>query len=298
MPTDAPSRPPLPEGLQAGGRFADWAPGVPAYVVADVDGTLILRGTTATDGVAAAVAEAHVAGLRVGFATGRMERALRDLDAQLRLPGPHVVQNGAEVREAGRALATWPLAAGRARALAAALARDGAYAEFYVEDVFYATDRREAAAATWVDVAGDPAGLVAELDLDRVEVIKATVVAWTPQELPAILATIEACGLVAEPAPTPLLPGAAFVNACAPAAGKGAGMTFAAEHLGLGLESVVAVGDGLNDISMLRLAGTAIAMGQAPAAVREAAHVVVPEVAADGVAHALRAAIAWRAASL
>jgi hypothetical protein len=72
---------PLPEGLRPGGRFAEWSPGVPRYVVADVDGTLIARGTTATPVVAEAVGEAHAAGLAVGFATGRLPVGLRDLHA-------------------------------------------------------------------------------------------------------------------------------------------------------------------------------------------------------------------------
>jgi hypothetical protein len=32
----------LPEGLRPGGRFADWRRPTAGYVVADVDGTLIL----------------------------------------------------------------------------------------------------------------------------------------------------------------------------------------------------------------------------------------------------------------
>ena len=54
----------------------------------------------------------------------------------------------------------------------------------------------------------------------------------------------------------------------------------------------MAIGDEVNDLSMLMRAGTAVAMGQAPEVVREAAHLTVAEVTGDGVAFALRAALA------
>jgi hydroxymethylpyrimidine pyrophosphatase-like HAD family hydrolase len=54
----------------------------------------------------------------------------------------------------------------------------------------------------------------------------------------------------------------------------------------------VAIGDEVNDISMLMRAGTAVAMGQAPDTVRACAHLTVAEAAGDGVADALRAAVA------
>jgi hypothetical protein len=194
----------------------------------------------------------------------------------------------------GRALRTWPIDGPAARRLVALCLAEGLYAEFFTQDGFLATDRREAARPTWEQISGEPDGLVGEVDLEQVDVIKATVVAFAPAELPIILAGAERLGLVGEAAPSPLVPGASFVNVNRPGVDKGSALRAAAQELGIGLDAVVAVGDGLNDISMLAVAGTAIAMGQAPAEVQQVAHVVVPEVEADGVAHALQAAAAWR----
>ena len=50
-------------------------------------------------------------------------------------------------------------------------------------------------------------------------------------------------------------------------------------------EEVVAIGDDENDISMIQAAGLGIAMGNAPYAVKSAAHLVAPSNDEDGVAH-------------
>ena len=53
-------------------------------------------------------------------------------------------------------------------------------------------------------------------------------------------------------------------------------------------EEVLAIGDGDNDLCMLRSAGLSIAMGNAPAEVQALADVIAPVNDADGVAWALQ----------
>lgn len=55
-----------------------------------------------------------------------------------------------------------------------------------------------------------------------------------------------------------------------PAVNKGAALSAIAEHLGLGLDEVMAVGDGNNDLPMLRVAGTGVLMDNADAATHRA----------------------------
>lgn len=64
------------------------------------------------------------------------------------------------------------------------------------------------------------------------------------------------------------------------------------EDLALGIESTVAVGDGFNDVEMLRWAHRGVAMGQAPQGVQDAATEITAAVYDDGAAHILRSILA------
>ena len=68
---------------------------------------------------------------------------------------------------------------------------------------------------------------------------------------------------------------------------KGNGLLWLAEYLKIPAEDTVAFGDGENDISMLRAAGTGIAMGNAELSVKSAANRVTETNEADGVARAI-----------
>lgn len=70
-------------------------------------------------------------------------------------------------------------------------------------------------------------------------------------------------------------------------AGKHHAMECVAGCLGVAMPEVLAVGDNLNDIEMLRMAGVGVAVGNALPAVQEAADWVAPCAAEDGVACAL-----------
>ncbi|HEX6123450.1 MAG TPA: HAD family hydrolase [Ktedonobacterales bacterium] len=81
--------------------------------------------------------------------------------------------------------------------------------------------------------------------------------------------------------------GMAELTIFAPDASKGKALATLARRLGIALDETMAVGDGLNDISMLRAAGLGVAMGHAPRRVRASADVVTTSNAEDGLARAL-----------
>ncbi len=287
----------LPSGLLPGGRFADWRPGArPAYVVCDVDGTLVGPSAAATDEVVAAVDRAQAAGLQVGFATGRMRGAVQALQDQLHARGPHVLHNGAEVRADGRTVHAWTLGPDQVDALLeVARGRDDAYVEIYPEDGFHVSSWDERARPHWDILGREPTGVLERAAaLDGEPVLKATFAVFDRAAVPGLIDAIGRAGLLAGAAGSPRTPELTYVNATHPDADKGRALARAADHLGVPMGTVVAIGDAANDLSMLAVAGTAIAMGQADDEVRAAAHLVVPDVDAHGVAVALDACIGWR----
>ena len=64
---------------------------------------------------------------------------------------------------------------------------------------------------------------------------------------------------------------------------KASGLERVADKLGVAREDVLAIGDGRNDVEMLRWAGRGVAMGQAVEEVRQAADAVTDTVYDDGV---------------
>ncbi len=67
-------------------------------------------------------------------------------------------------------------------------------------------------------------------------------------------------------------------------ADKGTGLAALAARLGIAREEVIAIGDGENDIPMLRWAGLGVAMANAPDDVKAAADLIAPHCDEDGCA--------------
>jgi hydroxymethylpyrimidine pyrophosphatase-like HAD family hydrolase len=72
-----------------------------------------------------------------------------------------------------------------------------------------------------------------------------------------------------------------------PGVTKGSALEELRVQLGVAAEDTLAIGDGHNDVEMLRWAARGVAMGQAPATVREAADEVTATVLEDGAARTL-----------
>ena len=78
-----------------------------------------------------------------------------------------------------------------------------------------------------------------------------------------------------------------FINIIDPEVSKGKALMALASFLGMKMGEVIAIGDGLNDISLLEAAGLAVAMGNAPAEVRQVADYITLDVDHSGVAAAI-----------
>ncbi len=281
--------------LAPGGRHDEWA-ATPAELVAlDVDGTLIGLDGRVSDAVVAAVARARGAGLHLGLATGRMADGVADVLDRTGLPGPHIFFNGAQVRRGDEVLASWPVARDALAALLDACEDAEVYLEVYADDGYLVNRMDERARPHWELLGKDPDGVVRSIDDVPGEVPKVTAVVFDRRAMDEVVGLMEDVGVRPGPAGSPATPGMHYVNGNHPDADKGRALLAAAEVLGIDPAATVAIGDERNDLPLLEVAGTAIAMGNATRQIREMAHLVAPDVQQHGAAAALDAAAAqWR----
>jgi HAD superfamily hydrolase (TIGR01484 family) len=279
----------LPPGLEPGGRFHEWNPEPTAFVACDLDGTFLGADDHPHPESLAAALVTLAAGIRFGFATGRLPAGIPLAPfAGVAAAGPHIAHNGAQVIAGSvpEAEAVWPLAEQQVLALGELCAELGLYGEFYQGSRMLVSTFDDRAEESWRTITGPPDGLVSDR-WPGVAITKATLIAFDPIDADAAILRVQALGLTAEASTAPIFPGALIVNATAPGVSKGTALQHVLQAVGLPAQSAVAIGDGLNDLTMFELVGTAVAMANAPDAVRRRAHLVAP--VGNGVAVALRA---------
>lgn len=254
-------------------------------VVSDVDGTLVDKAKRLTPGTVAAVARLREAGVPFTIISARPRSGLMPLLDTLELDGDVAAFNGGIVfrRDGSETLHHLVDAELARRALTLA---QGSPADTWVfaDDRWFATtdqgghvDSERRASNQEPVIRADMADLV-----DRID--KITFVSDEPAVLHDLKARIDAAG---SDKATVIQSQTYYLDITALAANKGDGVAALAAGFGVPLENVAAIGDQANDIAMLKRAGVAIAMGNAPDPVKAVAGHVTRANDADGVAHAI-----------
>jgi Cof subfamily protein (haloacid dehalogenase superfamily) len=260
----------------------------PRLIACDLDGTLIAADNRMTERVAAAVAATIEAGTPVIAVTGRPWQWVLDFARHHQLRPFSVVSNGAAIVDvdSGRVEHNG-LADGVVLGLMDRI-------RAVVPGITFAVDKVDGLAHEHGFHDPDYLGEHRPQDLTRLVeegVIKliARRDGLPSEELVELLdeEVLEGVGV-------PYAGWGEWVEILGSGVSKASGLAVVARRLGLTAADVWAIGDEWNDVPMLEWAGTAIAMGNAPAHVQAAADRIAPPAADDGVAVVLEELLAGR----
>lgn len=261
-------------------------------LVLDIDGTIAGQSNTVREPVRQAIGAVQEKGIQVALATGRMYHSALRFHASIGSALPLLAYNGAWIQHplTGEVHQHWPVSPPLALELLDYFEgpdrRDRLEVHCYRDDRLYV---RQVTPETerYVERSGVEPHAVGDLRslLDS----PATKLLAICPEVELIQSLQEDLRRRYPPAELHLTQSTEkYLEVTHPQANKGDATRYLAEEV-LQLESsqVMAIGDNFNDVQMLQYAGFGIAMGNSPAAVREFADWVAPDVEEDGVAVAI-----------
>lgn len=259
-----------------------------ALVALDLDDTLLTSELTIPEPAKIAIRQAWKQGVKVTVATGRMFRSALPYARELGIDVPLITYNGALIRcaETGRDLYRAPVPRALAEEIIALCDAQGYTLNLYLDDSIYVT-RRTPEVELYEKIAGLPAEPVGDLgrflaERKGEEPAKLLIVA-SPEETESLREKLAAAysGRLNVTRSSPR-----FLEMTRVGVHKGEAVTRLAGELHIPLSAVMAVGDSLNDIEMLRAAGWAVAVSHAPEALRREADYVTQEPSGYAVAEA------------
>lgn len=263
-------------------------------IALDIDGTLLTSQNTIPPALYSLFREVEARGIGITLISGRPELTVAPLMRELSLTLPCISSGGAQISdsETGETLAAFTLKREEVQALAEMGRAAGVGLIAMEARRLYYEGRADKFQFVHESV---------EIRLNNVESIKTPIiqvediVQASPNPLkftfsgpPEMLAPVEE-RLRASTLPlyfTHSLP--IYLEATSSQANKGAALRLLAGRLNIPLERVLVIGDSPNDISMFKVAGMAVAMGNATPDVKSAAHLIAPSNDEDGVAWVLR----------
>ena len=264
----------------------------PALIALDVDGTLIGPSLTVDECNRDAIVQITSRGATICLASGRMFAAARPFAADLGLPGPIIVLNGAAIYDAtsGVRLTATPLQPATALRAYDDLKANGFHLQLYFGDDLYLDELDERARGYLeqsrvepivVDdlrplLDGSPPG-----DIGPMKVLAVDSPARVAAHIPKLAQIMGDAALVFKSQPN-------YLEVTDPEATKGHALSWLAKSMGLALDDLAAIGDSDNDVPMLQAAGHSFAVANASPAARAAAQRVVAAQDRCGVAEALQ----------
>ncbi|MFC5647596.1 Cof-type HAD-IIB family hydrolase [Paenibacillus solisilvae] len=233
-------------------------------IALDMDGTLLNRKQEISEQNRKWIQAALEADVKVILATSRPIRGVLEHAKSLNFDLPVVVSNGSEVWKTPRELhSRYEMNAETKERIVEVLRQHEGNIRFWVQVAggqfdYDNWDPMKAHEAKWLQVA-----IKAE-DADRLKEIYEELHSWSMLEISNSHITNIECN--------------------PPGRNKGSGLLEVCGMFGIRMDEVIAVGDSLNDVSMIRAAGLGVAMGNAQDYVKRAADEITLSNEEDGVA--------------
>lgn len=257
----------------------------------DIDGTLVNRHGTISDRDKEALSRAREAGIQVALSTGRGLQATADVISELSLDSYHISFDGALVSHPSSSDEIYvnPISKELVRQMIDAAHDCGVDLELFTV-THYFVERETWSTEAHRDFFNTPPTIVDFNQIwERERVIKGGLVSTSTEEASRVTGFCRRLDhqLHFSPAKAPAFPDVDFTNVLSPGVSKGKALEKLAAYLKVPLREVIAFGDGTNDISLLTLAGVAVAMGNAADEVKAIADYVTLDVDHSGLAAAI-----------
>jgi Cof subfamily protein (haloacid dehalogenase superfamily) len=261
-------------------------------LVTDIDGTILDKNGVLSPCDREALEDLLKAGVKISLCTGRAAGGCRNVFSKIPLGGFHIFFDGALVCNADQTevIYSQPVPEESLRQACSLILAQKMSLELFSSTQYFVQEesqptRDHAALMEEKPIIGD-----LEAVCRKEQIILGCIVTGSLEEENCIRGWQEALAgrLRFSWSSHPAHPGYRFINITAPEVSKGRAMEVLCSHLGVGLERVIAIGDGANDVSFLEKAGCAVAMSTSPTELKAVAHYVTDSVENNGVAKALR----------
>ncbi|TWH45197.1 Cof-type HAD-IIB family hydrolase [Sporomusa sp. KB1] len=254
-------------------------------IAIDLDDTLLDSKLAVSPRACEAIRKAVARGVTVTIATGRMYCSALVYAKQLKLDVPLITYNGALIKSclSGETLLHQPVERELALEVLDLCREHNWYIQTYMNDKLYVKELDEHA-AYYMRFSGAPANAIGDRLYIAEQPPTKMLAMSTAEDVKAAYDIVKTRFdnklTVAISKPT-------FLEITHPLANKGRALAFLADKLHIRQEEVMALGDGGNDLDMIKYAGWGVAMGNASDAVKAAARLETLSNDADGVAEAI-----------
>jgi len=256
-------------------------------VAMDLDDTLLRHDLTISERTIRSINKAREKGVLVTVATGRMPLSCQRFIEQLEIKIPVITCHGAIVKdmESGEIIYRKVIESKIVAEVIQRMQSEKMHCQIYVKDKIYTNMKNE-----WSEKWRKLSNLQAE-EADLFEILQ------QEEEGAEKIVSIDDEGLIFEKytAFQPLFDGRVHLTMSKPnflemsdtTVNKGAALEFLAQKHGIKREEIMAIGDSLNDLEMIRYAGLGVAMGNARSEVKKEADYITGTNNEEGVAAAI-----------